>query len=217
MVDNDVVEAGFRYELPVGDTFEEMRENVRKTDLYQRGDTVLVWVNEADLNPLSAQPTSDLVQDGDELTRNELLERFNTLLSQKENTDTCTTYSGKIQEIGALFCDNRSVVRLALKAALSAQPAIDDENEVVALLDELLDGPTKGAFYGIGSGLRNKLETIRLTALRSDRNAVVEECAKVADRVSIKASTGQSSFSQGRMAGADEVAEQIRSLKDTEQ
>jgi hypothetical protein len=48
-----------------------------------------------------------------------LLERFNQLLAQRENADTCTTYSGKIHEIGALFCDNRSTVR----AALQAQPA----------------------------------------------------------------------------------------------
>jgi hypothetical protein len=34
---------------PEGSTLEEMRENVRKTDLYQMGDTVLVWVNEGDL------------------------------------------------------------------------------------------------------------------------------------------------------------------------
>lgn len=33
---------------PVGRDIEEWRENVRKTDLYRRGDTILVWVNEGD-------------------------------------------------------------------------------------------------------------------------------------------------------------------------
>lgn len=30
-------------------TFEEMREEVLKSDLYQHGDTILVWINEGDL------------------------------------------------------------------------------------------------------------------------------------------------------------------------
>lgn len=37
------------FEHPVGRDLEQWRENVRKTDLYRRGDTVLVWVNEGDL------------------------------------------------------------------------------------------------------------------------------------------------------------------------
>ena len=37
------------FEEPVGRDLEEWRENVRKTELYRRGDTVLVWVNEGDL------------------------------------------------------------------------------------------------------------------------------------------------------------------------
>ena len=48
------------FETPVGDTFEEWRENVRKTKLYQRGDTVLVWVNEGDLH-MPAIPTADAI------------------------------------------------------------------------------------------------------------------------------------------------------------
>jgi hypothetical protein len=39
------------FEHPVGNGFDEWRENVRKTELYQRGDTVLIWVNEGDLYP----------------------------------------------------------------------------------------------------------------------------------------------------------------------
>lgn len=38
-----------RFERPVGRTLKQWRENVSKTDLYRRGDTVLVWVNEGDL------------------------------------------------------------------------------------------------------------------------------------------------------------------------
>lgn len=51
--------------------------------------------------------------------------------------------------------------------ALRAKPAGEGVVEDVALLGELLDGPSKGKFYGIGAVLRNKLETIRLTALRT--------------------------------------------------
>lgn len=49
--DEALEEAGFDYVLPEGASLEEWRENVLGTELYQRGDTVLVWVNEADLNP----------------------------------------------------------------------------------------------------------------------------------------------------------------------
>lgn len=54
----DSAPVGLQYEIPVGSTIGEMRENVRKTDLYQRGDTVLIWVNEGDLI-LSALRTHD--------------------------------------------------------------------------------------------------------------------------------------------------------------
>lgn len=37
------------FERPVGNSIEEWRENVHKTDLCRRGDTVLVWVNEGDI------------------------------------------------------------------------------------------------------------------------------------------------------------------------
>ncbi len=33
---------------PHGDTFEEMRAHLRETGLYEKGDTVLIWVNEGD-------------------------------------------------------------------------------------------------------------------------------------------------------------------------
>ena len=39
------------FEHPEGANMDEWRENVRKTELYQRGDTVLVWVNEGDIYP----------------------------------------------------------------------------------------------------------------------------------------------------------------------
>lgn len=54
--DRDVVleEAGFDYVIPQGSTYDEWREHVRQTALYQRGDTVLVWVNQADLGPTRA-------------------------------------------------------------------------------------------------------------------------------------------------------------------
>lgn len=54
--DRDVVleEAGFDYVIPQGSTYDEWREHVRQTALYQRGDTVLVWVNQADLSPFRA-------------------------------------------------------------------------------------------------------------------------------------------------------------------
>lgn len=39
----------FLYAQPQGLSLGEWRENVRKTKIYQNGDTVLVWVNEADL------------------------------------------------------------------------------------------------------------------------------------------------------------------------
>lgn len=35
--------------VPQGNTMHAMREHVRTTDLYRKGDTVLVWVNEGDL------------------------------------------------------------------------------------------------------------------------------------------------------------------------
>ncbi|GEM_PF-2994357 len=47
-----VEDAGFDYVRPQGETFEEWREHVRCTKLYQRGDAVLVWVNEAELSPI---------------------------------------------------------------------------------------------------------------------------------------------------------------------
>ena len=40
-------------------------------------------------------------------------------------------------------------------------------NEVVLLLGELLDGPSKGEFFGIDGTLKAKLETIRSTAIRA--------------------------------------------------
>lgn len=36
------------YVRATGTTWEQMRENVRKSSLYQRGDCILVWVNEGD-------------------------------------------------------------------------------------------------------------------------------------------------------------------------
>lgn len=48
---NDMERQGFDYAIPKGSTLKEWRENVKKTSLHQQGDTVLVWVNEADLNP----------------------------------------------------------------------------------------------------------------------------------------------------------------------
>ena len=41
----------------------------------------------------------------------ELLEQFNMMLAMRESCDTCTTYSGRTHDIGALFADNRSLVR----------------------------------------------------------------------------------------------------------
>lgn len=38
-----------RYTGAVGETLSEMRENVRKTDIYAAGDAQLVWVNQGDL------------------------------------------------------------------------------------------------------------------------------------------------------------------------
>lgn len=38
-----------QYVPALGLTFEEMRENARKSDLWKRGDMRLVWVNEGDL------------------------------------------------------------------------------------------------------------------------------------------------------------------------
>jgi hypothetical protein len=38
-----------RYVGPVGEGLQEMRDNVRTTDLYEAGDTQLVWVNQGDL------------------------------------------------------------------------------------------------------------------------------------------------------------------------
>ncbi len=40
--------APLRYAIPHGKTIDEMRDNVRKSDLYKIGDTILVWVNEGD-------------------------------------------------------------------------------------------------------------------------------------------------------------------------
>jgi hypothetical protein len=37
-----------RVSRPEGNTFDEWRENVRKTALYQKGDTILLWINEGD-------------------------------------------------------------------------------------------------------------------------------------------------------------------------
>lgn len=54
------------------------------------------------------------------------------------------------------------------------------ESDALTLIDELIDGPSKGEFYGINDVLRAKLRTIRY-AFTSQRNAVVEECAKAAD------------------------------------
>lgn len=69
------------------------------------------------------QSAPDAKQDRSGLVA-ELLERFNQMLAQKENADTCTTYSGKVQEIGALFCDNRDVVRAALSPAPDERDAL---------------------------------------------------------------------------------------------
>lgn len=33
----------------VGSDMDEWRENVRKTELYKKGDCILVWINEGDL------------------------------------------------------------------------------------------------------------------------------------------------------------------------
>lgn len=83
----------------------------------------------------SNSASSDVVEAGDELTSIQLLDRFNQKLAQRENCDTCTTYSGKIQEIGALFCDNRSVVRKALQA-LSGKSSAMREDDVAELLNQ---------------------------------------------------------------------------------
>ncbi len=63
----------------------------------------------------------------------------------------------------------RAGVKAVLEAAFSTLTP-DDRllgEQVAALIGELLDGPSKGRFYGIGPVLRTKLETIRLTALSS--------------------------------------------------
>ena len=38
---------------PKGITFVEMRDNIRKNELYQMGDAVLFWINEGDLGMLT--------------------------------------------------------------------------------------------------------------------------------------------------------------------
>ena len=49
---------------PHGETFEEMRKNVWKTGLSNKGDTILVWVNEGDF--LHAQLTCGTVEHKDD-------------------------------------------------------------------------------------------------------------------------------------------------------
>jgi hypothetical protein len=60
-----------------------------------------------------------------------------------------------------------------------------DGDEALALLGELLNGPSKGEFYGIDGALRSKLETIRLTLQRAATPPVVDREAVIAclDRV----------------------------------
>jgi hypothetical protein len=48
-----------RYVAAEGKTFSEMRDNVRKTDLYQIGDVRLVWVNEGDLHMHARSPAPE--------------------------------------------------------------------------------------------------------------------------------------------------------------
>jgi len=53
-MDNPLKLPPLRYKqvsLPNGNetTFEQMREEVLKSNLYQQGDTILVWINEGDL------------------------------------------------------------------------------------------------------------------------------------------------------------------------
>lgn len=42
-----------RYAIPRGQTFEEMRSNVQKTDLYNMGDCIMIWINEGDFSMLT--------------------------------------------------------------------------------------------------------------------------------------------------------------------
>ncbi len=46
---------------PEGQTIEEMRNNLRGSDLYQRGDAVLVWVNQGDLLAVTAISENNVV------------------------------------------------------------------------------------------------------------------------------------------------------------
>jgi hypothetical protein len=49
-----------KFELAAGETLEEIREQARTSPLYQRGDMVLVWVNEGDLYALEHSEAATL-------------------------------------------------------------------------------------------------------------------------------------------------------------
>lgn len=69
------------------------------------------------------------------LSAAELLEQFNMMLAMRESCDTCTTYSGRTQDIGALFADNRSLVRKAFNAYCSGRlvllPSVEEISETL--------------------------------------------------------------------------------------
>ena len=60
-----------RFVQAQGETFGEMRENVRNSPLYEMGDVRLVWVNEGDLYAVGGVDVSPRPQPGVALTRQE--------------------------------------------------------------------------------------------------------------------------------------------------
>ncbi len=56
------------------------------------------------------QPDSALVEE-----MSAVIEHFNNLLAMREDCDTCTTWSGRTQDIGSHMADSRDTLRKAAK------------------------------------------------------------------------------------------------------
>lgn len=163
------------------------------------------------------EPMADVV----EMSADQLLERFNQLMAQRENADTCTTYSGKIQEIGALFCDNRAIVRVVLsRPAPSEASGLECYKTAFYEIADMLDIPaqTISPKEVFETQIKPRILTALTTAHKA-RDEALEEAAKVAEGEKYTQAYSDASYSAGDQKpqiyndACDDVAQAIRSLK----
>lgn len=97
-----------RYEYAVGESLEEMRENVRNSSLMEFGDAKLIWANEGDLYMASSQAGRESTLLACINRQDMLLRVANTLvtsLQERPDTHNSATLRKMEEELIAQFLE----------------------------------------------------------------------------------------------------------------